>query len=90
MSEIQSKLKALHTELEKTHRGEDRYLTLVTEVRRYIHLLFDCPELELGMRLILGASNIERGERPADLVPSSGTRGAGVFFPALQCRAELS
>ena len=31
MTEVTAKLKGLHAELEKTHRGEDKYLTLVTE-----------------------------------------------------------
>ena len=34
MTEVTAKLKGLHAELEKTHRGEDKYLTLVTEEHR--------------------------------------------------------
>lgn len=32
INEVQAKLKALHSELERTFRGEDRYLELVTQV----------------------------------------------------------
>ncbi len=32
INDVQAKIKALHGELEKTHRGEDRYLTLITQV----------------------------------------------------------
>lgn len=32
INDVQAKIKSLHAELEKTHRGEDRYLTLVTQV----------------------------------------------------------
>jgi hypothetical protein len=46
MTDIQSKLKSIHSELEKTHRGEEKYLILVTEVR------FEIISLE-GSRLQL-------------------------------------
>ncbi len=36
LSEVQSQLKALHTELERTHRGEDKYLELITEEHQII------------------------------------------------------
>ncbi len=32
MTEIQAQLKTIHADLEKTVRGEDKYLSLVTEV----------------------------------------------------------
>ena len=31
--EVQERVKEIHAELEKTYRGEDKYLTLVTQVR---------------------------------------------------------
>ncbi len=37
INDVQAKIKALHGELEKTHRGEDRYLTLITQVMTQIN-----------------------------------------------------
>ena len=31
ITDVQKKIKEIHAELEKTHRGEDRYLVLVTQ-----------------------------------------------------------
>ena len=36
--EVQEKVKEIHAELEKTYRGEDKYLTLVTQVGSLLSL----------------------------------------------------
>ena len=33
--EVQERVKEIHAELEKTYRGEDKYLTLVTQARQW-------------------------------------------------------
>ena len=35
ISDVQKRIKDIHLELEKTHRGEDRYLVLVTQIAIY-------------------------------------------------------
>ena len=47
INEVQARIKALHEELEKTHRGEDRYLTLITQV-----CFVDCCEPGLSNLLV--------------------------------------
>merc|ERR1712025_1090159 len=36
ISDVQKRIKDIHLELEKTHRGEDRYLVLVTQEHRVL------------------------------------------------------
>ena len=54
MTEVTAKLKGLHAELEKTHRGEDKYLTLVTEEHSI---------LKEERELLLNFQQTERRER---------------------------
>ncbi len=38
--EVQEKVKEIHAELEKTYRGEDKYLTLITQVFQNVKFYF--------------------------------------------------
>ena len=52
--EVQEKIKTIHSELEKTHRGEDRYLSLVTQVRTVQEDIYSTVQLNQNNQPFLG------------------------------------
>ena len=73
MSSISSKLKEIHSALEKTYRGEDKYLTLITEVRAQMRrTVASVIYASHNACSASGAPSPQGGEEPPERVPEHG------------------
>ncbi len=79
--EVQDRVKEIHADLQKTHRGEDFYLTLVTQVRDPLDLRNET--FKPSSIVDIGAPDSEGGAPVVGRIPGAREEGTRMLLLAV-------